>query len=303
MPGLDFMKKTIFLFTVFLGWLFSVNIASASPIYDNPAFVKAGTAQVTSNTSTTQPYVITSTNGENRLLVATLFSSCSGADYITVTYGGVQMTYMATAVDTNGMRFKTFYLFNPTTATSTLRVTWPSCSAITKSISYAFYKNVNPVAPVSGNFGYQTSATQLSRTLANSSPSSFWILTTIPFQAIPALTSNLTQRTALTTGLRQMIHDSIGQTLTTPTASAYINFATPLNTGGTFALFTTSYTDTETLREEFLDASLSSSSNAVLGLGSQFWNFFTSNGLLILGGLLTFALVMFPFRKLKNILK
>lgn len=303
MPGLRFMKKRIFLFSVLLGWILSFGIANASPIYDNPAFVKAGTAQVLNNSSTTQPYVITSTNGDNRLLVATLFSGCSGADYHTITYGGVQMTYLATNVDPNGYRYKTFYLFNPETATSTLKVTWPSCSSYAKSISYAFYKNVSPTPPIAGNFGFQLSTTQLSKTVSNSSPSAFWILTTIATQAIPVLSTSLTQRTILNTGLRQTVHDSIGQTLATPTANTYINFATPINAGGTFALFTTSYTDTETLRDEFLDANISSSSNAVVALGVRFWDFFSSNGVLIFCGLLAFAIAIFPYKKLKNILK
>lgn len=285
-------KVLIFSMIMFGSWLFSVSIASAQTI-QQPAFVKAGTAQVLNNTSTTQPYVITSTNGDNRLLVATLFSGCSGADYNTITYGGIQMTYLATNVDPNGYRYKTFYLFNPPTATSTLKVTWPSCSSYAKSISYAFYKNVNPVAPVSGNFGYQTSITQLSRTLANSSPNAFWILTTISLQAIPALTSNLTQRTALTTGLRQMIHDSIPQSLLTPLSSAYINFNSAINTGGTYALFQPSFITTP--QAVFLASA--STTNALYSLGTQFYNY-SSVWIYVLGLVFLLVLLWFIGRKL-----
>lgn len=55
--------------------------------------------------------------------------------------------------------------------------------------------------------------------------------------------------------------------------------------------------------DAFLALSTASSSNAVLKLGSNFWDFFSSNGVLIFCGLLAFAIAIFPYKKLKNILK
>lgn len=55
--------------------------------------------------------------------------------------------------------------------------------------------------------------------------------------------------------------------------------------------------------DAFLTANNASSSNAVLKLGSNFWDLFSSNGVLIFCGLLAFAIAIFPYKKLKNILK